>query len=606
VPGGAGALQPTAAGILDAALAEAMQSGSRVRGEPRRPERAEAVVRAGADDLGIAGMLDPDALAVGGDDQGGMGAVREGQALGVMYEAETDSEFDEAEWGPPGAGAGDLYDELESLDPTQRMDDIRSVRSALARRRAAVEGRALQVGADPAAARALVQAGTDPAVTAPTSGRRRKNSVVQQARRLSPTTPVEAPIAGTMGRRRMSLEVSVPRLALDPLPDPSSLPLTLPEAPDGMDWQWVPETHTALPRPAGWNAAKGWGGFLGMRVLSAAVTPEDPLVLNERDPVVRGEAHTTLAMREAYVRRAGAEAAGGGESDGGGGGGEGEGAGLRLTEQTIDGKRVSVIREEDVDADGPDSSPDVPDDDDAAPTVTAADPSEHFLRVGLTYKAYVGAFTCETIDATEPQELAKFFLTLVLKRFLPPAETAAQEEGDSGSSFEAVTGKAPAEGQSGWTQAQLSAAMDASAEGRDPVAAAEAVRRAGGDSSGTAVPAIGFRFDAFPHVDNPGFEIEPSLHDQWGYELVPGRVYGFGAIASVPWSPMGEDDPSHRMNGGMRLAVSFTMDTEANILHEVVFRAPASMWDEAWSAHGERMMDDVCVNWRDDSTQKFA
>ena len=174
--------------------------------------------------------------------------------------------------------------------------------------------------------------------------------------------------------------------------------------------------------------------------------------------------------------------------------------------------------------------------------------------------------------------------------------------------MEAVTGQPQADGQRGWSQDELSAAMDASAEGKDPVAAAEAVRRAsgGGGPGGPAVPSIGFSFDAFPHVDNPGFEIEPSLHDQWAYELVPGRVYGFGAIASVPWSPMGEGDPSHRLNGGMRLAVSFTMDTEANVLHETVFRAPACMWDQAWSAHGERMLDDVCVNWRDDSTHKYA
>ncbi|KAA0149173.1 hypothetical protein FNF31_07279 [Cafeteria roenbergensis] len=615
-----------AAGALMAALAEAEATSSKARSRPRRPERVEVVTRSIDEGLDP-GAFDSMGLGIGGDEPPGkpatgesasnLGTVAQGGSMGVIYEAETDSEFDEEDWGPAmEAEERSAFAEAEAVDAEARLRDISNVRRTLAHRRMALEGRALQVGADPKAARALVRAGEDGAVTAPTSGRRRSTEASAQARAVNPRSPVEAPLPGTFGNRRISLEVKVPRLRSRPPTDPAVLPVTLPDAPAGTSWHWVPEMHTALPRPDGWNVAQGWGGFMGMRLLSAAVTPEDPLVLNEDDPVVRDEAHLAVHRRKEALRRA--ELGEDVDEDslllaGAADGDAGDALPDAVIRRDVDGNEVTLVsgeamNEQEARRGGIGRMQTSNDVDDPAATVTASDPSKHFLRLGLTYKAYVGAFTCEALNTKDPKELSKFFLTLALKRFLPPVETAADAMGaaSAGDTYEMITGKAAPEGHTPWTQEQVSAAMEASSRGEDPVAAAEAAGQEAASLGAGTAPAIGFRYSAFPHLDKPDGTIEPVVHDQWGYELVPGRVYGYGALASVKWSPMGPDDPSHRVNGGMRLAVSFTMDVNDNVLHEVIFRAPACMWDDAWAAHGQQVMDDVCINWRDDSTQKFA
>jgi hypothetical protein len=605
-PGQRNVRKKPAAGNTEVALADLEAVGGKKRKAERRPENVEVVKNTLDSDMGIRREETVSGLAVGGDaeseskSQPRLTEVREGDSkLGVMYEVETDSEFDEAEWGSLETESRGAFDETTIEDASQHLHDISSVRSALEHKRLAMEGKAALMGVDPAAARSLVEAAEEPATTAPTTGRTRRESVSDMVRLSDPSAPVEVPIPGTHGRRRISLESTTPKLLLDPPTDVSVLPKTLPQAPPGTLWHWIPETSSAIPLPDGWNVAKGWGNMLGMPVLSVVLTPEDPLVLNEPRPVTRRAAHLQRELRQAQVAsQLGLRGEDDSDSD-------------EMVGRIVDALEQEAVRREATSQVEPgpiviDTAGTVKSEEGAVepPRVTAPDPSKHFLHIALSYRAYVGAFTCEALTSSEPEDLAKFFLTLAIKRFLPPAETVSTEEQVGAGQEALLGGESTASGGTPWTTAQLSAAIAAMESGQDPEQAARGVASVPG--SGQTVADVGFSYAAFPHIDRPDAPVTPSFEDQWFYELVPGRVYGFGAIVTINWSPMSVDDPSHRLNGGMRYAISISMDSMTNVLHETVFRAPTRFWNEAWEAHGESMLDETCIAWRDDSLDKFA
>lgn len=94
----------------------------------------------------------------------------------------------------------------------------------------------------------------------------------------------------------------------------------------------------------------------------------------------------------------------------------------------------------------------------------------------------------------------------------------------------------------------------------------------------------------------------PVVHDSWRHDMVEGvRVMG------LEYSTAHSDvkGGSKVARDGARFHLSFVLNSVEDVVYEVELRAPRAEWGRLWNSVGGIMVDQLYLNWTDDSPARF-
>ena len=97
-----------------------------------------------------------------------------------------------------------------------------------------------------------------------------------------------------------------------------------------------------------------------------------------------------------------------------------------------------------------------------------------------------------------------------------------------------------------------------------------------------------------------GDSVRPDVVHSWQFAPFLG-MDTFGVEFVTPSAHAGADPNA----SGRRYHAHVVVDGEANMVTEIVFACPEGLWEQAWQTHGQAMVEDMYLNWADDSPFKM-